>query len=133
MKHKALIIQLLAGFAVAFLLMWQRGLFEASVTADRVRIISDGLTLVSFLYLGIGSLMWVSTTGVFDIFSFAFKKAAHALIPGRDPQKVGKYYEYRLKKKENQKKFRGGASLVVGAVLLGLAIVMTVVWYGVEE
>lgn len=133
MKHKALIIQLLVGLAVSFLLMWQRGLFEASETADRILIISDGFTLVSFLYLGIGSLMWVSTTGVFDIFSFAFKKAAHALIPGKDPQKVGKYYEYRLKKKEKQKEFRGGSSLIVGAILLGFAIVMTVVWYGVAE
>lgn len=132
MKHKALIIQLLVGLTVSFLLMWQRGLFEATGAADRVLIISDGFTLVSFLYLGIGSLMWVSTTGVFDIFGFAFKRAAHALIPGKDPQKVGKYYEYRLEKKEKQKKFRGGSSLIVGAILLGLSVVMTVVWYKIS-
>lgn len=131
MKHKALIIQLLVGLAISFLLMWQRGLFEATETADRVLVISDGFTLVSFLYLGIGSLMWVSTTGVFDIFGYAFKRAAHALIPGKDPQKVGKYYEYRLVKKEKQKKFQGGSSLIVGFILLALSVIMTFVWYSV--
>ena len=130
MKHKTLLIQFLTGFALSFLLMWQRGLFQVSLPADRVLAVADGLTLASFLYLGIGSLMWVSTTGVFDIFGFAFKKAAHALIPGKDPLKVGKYYEYRLEKKEKQKKFQGGGMLAVGAVLLVLAGIMTMVWYG---
>lgn len=133
MKHRRAFIAFLAGFVLSLLLMWQRGLFEVSLPADRVRIIADGFTLVSFLYLGVGALMWVSTTGVFDIFGFAFKKAAHALIPGKDPQKVGKYYEYRLGKKEKQKKFQGGLSLAVGAVLLALAFAATLIWYRLEE
>ena len=133
MKHKALLIQFLVGFVVSFLLMWQRGLFEATLPADRVLIVCDGFTLVSFLYLGVGALMWVSTTGVFDIFGFAVKKAAHTLIPGKDPLKVGNYYEYRLDKKEKQKKFRGGSSLIVGAVLLGISIILTAVWYGLAQ
>ncbi len=132
MKHKKMLAAFLAGFILSFLLMWQRGVFQASLPADRVRIVADGFTLVSFLYLGMGALMWVSTTGVFDIFGYAFKKAAHALIPGKDPQKVGKYYEYRLEKKEGQKKFQGGPALAVGAVLLALALVSTMIWYGLE-
>ena len=43
---------------------------------------------------------------------------------------MGKYYEYRLEKKEKQKKFQGGGMLAVGAVLLVLAGIMTMVWYG---
>ncbi len=132
MKHKKTFATFLSGGVLSFLLMWQRGLFKAQLPADRVLIIADGFTLVSFLYLGVGALMWVSTTGVFDIFGFAFKKAAHALIPGKDPQKVGKYYEYRLGKKEKQKEFQGGSALAAGAVLLGLSFAATLIWYRLE-
>lgn len=133
MKHKKLLIQFFVGLAASLLLMWQRGLFETDNAADRVLIISDGFTLVSFLYLGIGGLMWVSTTGIFDIFGYALRKAAHALLPGQDPLKTGTYYEYRLNKKEKQKKFRGSSSLLAGAILLGLSVLMTAIWYKLAE
>lgn len=133
MKRKALFIQLLAGTAAAFLLMWQRGLFRAALPADRVLIVCDGFTLVSFVYLGAGALMWVSTTGFFDIFGFAFKKAAHVLIPGLDPLKVGGYYEYRLGKQEKRNRTRGGSSLAAGLVFLVISLVLTAVWYRMQR
>lgn len=133
MKHKKHWIQLLIGLAIAFLLMWQRGLFSAQTVADRFLIVCDGMTIVAFLYLGIGSLIWVSTTGWFDIFGYAFKKCAHAFIPGLVHENVGKYYDYKMKKCEERKPFSERSTLIIGTVFLVCSIIFTVVWYMLAE
>ena len=129
MKHKKYIVQIIAGVILSFLIMWYRGLFSFESTADTVLIICDGFTITAFLYLGIGSLLWMSTTGFFDIFGYAFKKGAHALIPGHIHDKIGSYYDYVMDKKTGRKKYTEWSALIVGAGFLLLVIILTIVWY----
>lgn len=129
MKHKKYIIQLLTAVLISFLLMLMRGLFEAEKLADKVLIICDGFTITAFCFLGIGALIWVSTTGWFDIFSFAFQKALHAFIPGRVHDKTGSYYDYKMKKAADRKPFSERSTLIIGLVMLAVSFVLTYVWY----
>ena len=82
MKKAKYAASLISGLLLAFAVMWLRGLFSAESAADTVMAVSDGFAVAGLLFFGIGSLMWVSTTGFFDIFAFALRKGAHAIIPG---------------------------------------------------
>ncbi|HKM34094.1 MAG TPA: DUF3899 domain-containing protein [Lachnospiraceae bacterium] len=129
MKHMKYVVQIIAGVVLSFIIMCYRGLFSSTSTAEIVLIVCDGFTIIAFLYLGIGSLLWLSTTGIFDIFGYAFKKGAHAIIPGRIDDKTGDYYEYKMDKITRRKKYTEWSALVVGAGFLLLVIILTIVWY----
>lgn len=129
MKHKKYGIQLLSAVLISFLFMLTRGLFEAETLADKVLIICDGFTVTAFGFLGIGALIWVSTTGWFDIFGFAFGKALHVFIPGRIHDSTGSYYDYKMKKAADRKPFSERSTLIIGFVLLAVSIVLTILWY----
>ncbi len=129
MKHKKYVIQLLTALLISFMIMLMRGLFEAEKLADKVLIICDGFTITSFAFLGIGALIWVSTTGWFDIFGFAFQRAVHVFIPGQIRDKTGSYYDYKMKKAAERKPFSERSTLIIGLVMLAASIVLTVVWY----
>lgn len=129
MKHKKYVIQLLTALLISFMIMLMRGLFEAEKLADKILIICDGFTVTSFCFLGIGALIWVSTTGWFDIFGFAIQRAVHVFIPGQIRDKTGNYYDYKMKKADERKPFSERSTLIIGLVMLAASIVLTVVWY----
>lgn len=132
MKYIKYIVQAALGLALSVGVMYYRGLFEAQSGADKIMIISDGFTVTALLFLSMGILVWISTTGFFDIFGYAFRKGAHALIPGLGAgDKLTGFYEYKLKKQEEREtKEKGEKSmLLVGAVFLLAGIVATFFWY----
>lgn len=131
MKNIKVWIQIGVGLLIAFLIMWYSGIFAMTKLSDIVMAIGDGFTVAAVLYLGIGSLMWISTTGFFDIFGFAFKRGAHAIIPNMFVDAEGGYYEYKMKKAEKRKGFTEHFTLKLGFVFLIISILLTVVWYAV--
>ncbi len=133
MKSKKYVIQLLIGVFIAFVIMWQRGLFLAESVADKVLIICDGFTVVAFIYLCLGVLLWISSTGTMDIFSYALKKGVNALVPGRIFDDLGGYYEYKMSKEEKRKGFKERSTLIIGFLFLVISIVLTLVWYSVAQ
>ncbi len=132
MKKAKFVATLVTGLMLAFAAMWIRGLFDAESVADVVMAVSDGFTVAGLLYLCMGSLMWVSTTGMFDIFAYAFKKAAHALVPGMVDNDTKDFYEYKMDKKEKRKAFTQHSALVVGAGFIALSLILTLVWYSIS-
>lgn len=132
MKKAKFWVALATGLLLAGAVMWIRGIFTAETPAAVVMAISDGFTVAGLLYLCMGSLMWVSTTGMFDIFAYALKKGAHAIIPGMVQDPVNNYYEYKMDKKSKRKGFTQHAALVVGAVFMAISIILTGVWYGIS-
>lgn len=124
-------IQAGVGFALAFTVMVYRGLFSKPSIADKIMAVGDGFTVAAVLYLGVGALMWISTTGFFDIFGYAVKKAAHALIPGMVNDDVGRYYEYKVEKEEKRKGFLEHFTLKLGLIFLILSAIFLFIWYQV--
>ena len=133
MKSKKYVIHLLVGLLIAFVIIWQRGLFAAESVADKVLIICDGFTVVAFIYLCLGALLWISSTGTMDIFSYALKRGVNALLPGRVFDDLGGYYEYKMSKQEKRKGFKEHSTLVIGFLFLVVSIVLTMVWYSVAQ
>lgn len=131
MKKAKVWIQLGIGLLIAFLVMWYQGLFVVTKLSDIIMAIGDGFTVAAVLYLGVGALMWISTTGFFDIFGFAFKRAARVFIPNFFVDADGNYYEYKMKKEEKRKGFTQHSSLIIGALFLIISIILTAVWYAV--
>lgn len=130
-KNLKYYIQAGVGFGLAFAVMVYRGLFSKPSLADKVMAVGDGFTVAAVLYLGIGSLMWISTTGFFDIFGYAVKKAAHALIPGMVNDDAGRYYEYKVEKEEKRKGFLEHFTLKLGLLFLIISAILLFVWYQV--
>lgn len=133
MKKARFAVSLVIGLGLAFAVMWGRGLFSADTADEIVMAVSDGFSVAGLIFLGIGSLIWVSTTGLFDIFAFALKKGAHALIPGMVSDPTEDYYEYKMEKKEKRKGFTQLSSLIVGIVFVAIGLVLAAVWYQLVE
>ena len=132
MKNVKYYVQAGTGLLLAFLVMISRGLFDKGTVADKVMAVGDGFTVAAILYLGVGALMWVSTTGFFDLFSYAAKKAAHALLPGMVQDDVGRFYEYKVDKESKRKGFLEHFTLILGVIFLIISAVLLFVWYQVK-
>ena len=131
MKNFKYYVQAIMGLVLAFAIMVSRGLFESTTLADKVKYIGDGFTVAGILYLGVGALLWVSTTGFFDIFSYAIKKAAHAILPGMVQDDVGKFYEYKVENESKRKGFFEYFTLKLGVLFTVISLILLYVWYQV--
>ena len=132
MKSVKYIAQIAAGAVMAVLVMLWQGLDDAQTAADRLKIISDGFAVSGLLYTAMGVLIWVSTTGFFDIFAYAIRKGAHVLIPGMVKDDHTGYYEYQQGKKEARAKGETAgrkSTLFVGLLFFALSLLFTLLWY----
>ena len=111
-----LAIGLMLSGAVA---VWQG--FSLSIPAALMaRTLSDGFFVAGLLFTGLGALVWVSTTGFFDIFTYAGKSLLVLFSPMKQPEKLKKFYEYKADKDEKRKK-ADFTLLIVGAAYLLLS------------
>ncbi len=134
MKRAKLFVQIGIALLLAFAVMNIRGLFEAKDTAALVMAVSDGCTVTGVLYLGMGAIMWVSTTGFFDIFGYAVKRGLHAILPGMvQPDDEARFYEYKVKREGKRGRFTQHLSLIIGLVLLILGTITTGLWYLIAD
>ena len=131
MKNLKYYVQTGIGLVLAFTVMVSRGLFSKPALADKVMAVGDGFTVAAVIYLGFGSIMWVASTGFFDIFGYAVKKAAHALLPGMVGDDVGRYYEYKTEKEADRKGFLENFTLMLGIVFFVISVILLFVWYQV--
>ena len=133
MKNLKYYVQTGIGLALAFTVMVSRGLFSKPSIGDKVMAVGDGFTVAAVFYLGMGSLIWISSTGFFDIFSYAVKKATHAIVPGMVQDDVGRYYEYKVEKEEKHKKgVLEHFTLKLGFIFLIISAILLFVWYQVS-
>jgi len=107
-----------------------RGFFVAETTTDRLKAASDGFAIGAFLYIAIGGLSWISTTGFFDIFTYGFKKGAHMIVPGMVKDETGKYFDYKTEQAEKRgDKKTHWITLVLGLILLAISGILCILWY----
>lgn len=129
-----LVIQITIGLLIAIGVMTSQGAFAQGITqADRILAIGNGFSVTALLYLSFGMLVWISTTGVLDIFSFALQKGAHFFLPFATKNANDKFYEFKVEKEAKRKKNGNGQymTLLVGLGFLLIAIALTVAWYAI--
>ena len=117
-------IPALIGAAIALTVAMGQGLGGVG-SAWSLRALSDGCFVTTILLGGMGVLVWVSTTGFFDIFTYAGKSLLVLFSPMKQPEKLKKFYEYKADKDEKRKKadftliIVGGAYLLLSLAFLG--------------
>lgn len=93
-------------FALAITLgvAMHQGFDLAASIGMNCRHLSDGFFVAGVMFTGLGLLTWVSTTGFFDMFSFAVKRAAEMLMPWVRLKDRPNFYEYKMEKEAKRKK-----------------------------
>lgn len=104
------------------------GLSAAPNVNEACRCLSDGFFVVGVLYGGLGALIAISTTGIFDIISYGFKSLLVLFTALRDPAKHDSFYEYKMKKEEKRGETRWEV-LAGGVLCLALAALTLVGYY----
>lgn len=125
-------IWVILGLGICLGVMSGRGAFGTMPLKDLILAIGDGCTVTALCLLSMGILVWVATTGFFDIFSYAVRKGAHMLVPGLVRDLAGDYYTYKMDRQGSRKEKgqKGEKSMfLVGAGFLLVSLVLTVVWY----
>ncbi len=116
------------GLLVMFVLLG-RGFFQSPALLEQYRILADAFTTAGVVLIMVGVLIWVSTTGLFDMITFALSKFGRALIPF-SKKSDEKYYDYVVRKRE--KRFSGYLFVfIVGALYMIPAIIFTVMFYSI--
>lgn len=111
--------------------------YNTRLASDPINVfhaMSDGFFVTGFLNFGLGALIWISTTGFFDIFGYSAKSILNFFLPrswmermGMTPK--GDFYEYKVKKKEKRKEpllpietlWLGGAMMLIALIFMFLA------------
>ena len=96
--------------------------------AMNCRHLSDGLFVAGVVFTGLGLLTWVSTTGFFDMFSFAVKRAAEMLMPWVKLKDRPNFYEYKMEKEAKRKKPLT-TILFTGLGLIAASLVCLMLYY----
>lgn len=122
-------IPALIGAAITIAVAMSQGLGQVGA-AMAMKALSDGCFVTTVLMGGMGALVWVSTTGFFDIFTYAGKSLLVLFSPMKQPEKLKKFYEYKADKDEKRKK-ADFTLLIVGVAYLLLSFAFLGGYYAV--
>ena len=111
--------------ALCLLTLWLHGFTLDGELVDKYRILADAFTIPGILMLMVGCLVWISTTGFFDILSYAFINLKERLVPFVGAKSEHEtYYDYKVRK--GKSRASGYAYMfVVGAAFMVIALVFT--------
>ena len=107
--------------------------YNARLASDPISVfhaVSDGLFVPGFLNLGFGALVWISTTGFFDIFGYSGKAILNFFLPRSMMERMGMtnntdFYEYKVKKQEKRRgKLAPYEMIVMGIGFLVVSVVL---------
>ena len=105
---KRLIIIAIASILAIWVTVSRYNTIVEGTRVSAFHAVSDGLFVSGILNFGFGALIWISTTGFFDIFTYSAKAILYFFFPrswmermGMTPK--GDFYEYKVKKQEKRK------------------------------
>ena len=101
----------------------------APSAAQRVMMaISDGMLVPGVCLAGLGVLVWISSTGFFDMIAYGFSSLLVMFTPFRNPKDHPRFYDYKQARAEKRQNPRM-VILYVGIVFLALAAVFAGLYY----
>ncbi len=126
----SLLIQLGVSMVIAARVAFSRGLALDATAGANCGCLSDGFFISSVLFIGVGSLMWISNTGFFDILSFGVKSLFIIFNPAKKDEDFPKYYDYKCEQDAKRKgKPINHTVLIVGLISLALSLLFLVLHY----
>ncbi len=128
--RKQYAITTLIGLAMSIGFSMAQGFsLEASLKLN-MRSLSDGFFVASMLIGGIGALVWVSTTGFFDILAYAGRNLQILLSSLWRHNEHMTYIEYKAMRDEKRGRVKAFL-LVVAAFLLAIAVLVLCIYYAI--
>lgn len=129
MKKKLLqygICTILGAF-IAYLVMDAEGAFLIwGETAEVMSILCDAFFVPGILFTMFGALFWLANTGFFDAIGYAFRTAAHVILPFIHSE-CKTFYDYKEEKAE-KRATTPYFIFVVGACYLALSVIFLSFW-----
>ena len=110
-------IVVVVGLLLSAVIAGLEGLFKVESLEKLYYVLCDMFCLPGLLILGIFGMIWISSTGALDIFSFAFKNLLFLFSPSK--KRTSKYYEYT----QEQASKRGDLPMYILWVGLGFFMV----------
>ena len=120
---KKYLITLLAGFVMAGVLAWLRGVAAQTTAAAVYHILCDMFFVVGFVLVAFGLLIVSSNEGTFDMLVYGTKSFLD-MFRKEKKLKYETFYDYRTARAEKKAPF--GYLVICGLILLAVAVVM---WY----
>ena len=116
------------GALLAYWVMHSEGLFEVwSERTAAVAILCDAFFVPGILFIMVGALVWIASTGFFDSIGYAARTASHLLLPSSLRKGERKsYYEYKTEKAEKRGKFPIYI-FIVGAFFLFIWLICVII------
>ena len=123
-------VQMVIAVALAVLAAVAQGFKLGGEMWLNCRYLSDGFFIGAVLFTGMGVLLWVSTTGFFDIFGYAMKSLLVLFSPLVKPGEHPHYYEYKCEKDAKREgKPITHTVLVVGLICLAASLICLAMYY----
>ena len=126
----SLLVQLLIASGIALAVAVNQGFSLQGQLFLNCRFLSDGFFVSTVIFLGLGLLLWISTTGFFDIFSYGFKSLLVLFTPLKKASEHPHYYEYKCEKDATRSsKHINYTVLWAGLICLGLSLLALLLYY----
>ena len=123
-------VQLVIALVIALPVAMHQGFSMDGDAALNCRWLSDGSFVSAVIFVGLGGLFWVSTTGFFDIFSYGFKSLFVLFSPLKKVKEFPHYYDYKCEKDAKREgKPITHTVLVVGLICLAVSLVCLAMYY----
>lgn len=123
-------VQLVIALVIAIPVAIGQGFSLSGEAALNCRWLSDGFFVSAVIFVGLGGLFWVSTTGFFDIFSYGFKSLFVLFSPLKKVKEFPHYYDYKCEKDAKREgKPITHTVLVVGLICLAVSLVCLAMYY----
>lgn len=115
------VVTLIVALAIALPLAVYRGFAWENTLALNCRYLSDGFFVAGMMLAGLGTLMWISTTGFFDMLSYGVHSLTVLFSTLKKPQDHETFYDYKTMRDAKRGKPRFGILFVgLGCILVSL-------------
>ena len=112
---------ILIGVLIAGLVVISMDFGAGQTTSMNARILSDGCFVAGMMLTGVGLLVWISTTGFFDMFSYGFHSLLVLFSSLKKPEEHETFFDYKMAKEEKRGKPMAAIVIVgIGYILLSL-------------
>ena len=126
----SLAVQLLIAAVIAVMAAVHQGFSLAGEGYLNCRYLSDGCFISAVIFIGMGGLLWISTTGFFDIFSYSFKSLLVLFSPLKKASEHPHYYEYKCEKEAKREgKPITHTTLIAGLVIMAASLICLALYY----
>ncbi|NLX82926.1 MAG: DUF3899 domain-containing protein [Clostridiales bacterium] len=121
-------IIMLVLFAVSFAIAYHQGFRWGLPFVINAHPLSDGFFVVGLFVTSVGLLVWISSTGFFDIFTYAFRSMLVMFTPFVKPENFPNFYDYKTMRADKRQKAEF-TTLVMGLVFIVLSLLMLWIYY----